>query len=137
MAAVAGAVALAVGNDRLFGRLCEAIGVPELARDPRFLTNADRVEHVDELGVALEAVFGTRPAAEWIETLRAAAVPAGPINDVSEAWALAERLGLSPVDAATGVPNPPLRLSGSRPEVRLPPPALDAHGEEIRRWLKG
>jgi crotonobetainyl-CoA:carnitine CoA-transferase CaiB-like acyl-CoA transferase len=128
--------ALAVGNDRLFGRLCQAIGVPELARDPRFLTNADRVEHVDELGAALEGVFGTRPAAEWIETLRAAAVPAGPINDVGEAWALAERLGLSPVDAATGVPNPPLRVGGERPPVRLPPPALDEHGDAIRAWLR-
>jgi crotonobetainyl-CoA:carnitine CoA-transferase CaiB-like acyl-CoA transferase len=95
------------------------------------------VEHVEALGEALGAIFATRDAAHWIETLRAAAVPVGPINDVSEAWALAAELGLAPVDEATGVPNPPLRLSGSRPEVRLPPPALDAHGEEIRRWLKG
>lgn len=129
--------ALAVGNDRLFRRLCEAIGAPALADDPRFLTNSDRVEHVESLAGELDGVFATRPADHWIETLRAAAVPVGPINEVSEAWALADRLGLSPVDAATGVPNPPLRLSGSRPEVRLPPPSLDEHGDEIRSWLRG
>ena len=127
--------ALAVGNDRLFRRLCEAIGAPALAGDPRFATNSDRVEHVESLGEALGAIFATRNAGHWIETLRAAAVPVGPINDVSEAWALAGSLGLSPVDPVTGVPNPPLRLSGERPAVRLPPPALDEHGDEIRRWL--
>jgi crotonobetainyl-CoA:carnitine CoA-transferase CaiB-like acyl-CoA transferase len=129
--------AVAAGNDRLFRRLCEAVGEPALADDPRFLTNADRVEHVESLGEALNARFATRTAQEWIEALRAASVPVGPINDVAEAWAFAESLGLSPVDAATGVPAPPLRLSGSRPEVRLAPPALDEHGDEIRRWLKG
>jgi crotonobetainyl-CoA:carnitine CoA-transferase CaiB-like acyl-CoA transferase len=128
--------AVAAGNDRLFRRLCEAVGDPALADDARFLTNADRVEHVEALAAALDARFATGTAEHWIETLRAAAVPVGPINDVAEAWALAESLGLSPVDAATGVPNPPLRLSGSRPEVRLAPPALDEHGEEIRRWLR-
>ena len=127
--------ALAVGNDRLFRRLCEAIGAPALADDPRFASNSDRVEHVESLGQELGAIFAGRDAAHWIETLRAAAVPVGPINDVSEAWALADSLGLSSVDAATGVPNPPLRLSGARPEVRLPPPALDEHGDDIRRWL--
>ena len=127
--------ALAVGNDRLFRRLCEAIGAPELAADARFATNSDRVQHVEALGEALNAIFATRDASEWIEILRAAAVPVGPINDVSEAWALADRLGLSPVDAATGVPNPPLRIGGERPGVRLPPPALDEHGDDIRAWL--
>ena len=129
--------ALAVGNDRLFRRLCEAIGTPALADDPRFATNADRVEHVESLADALNAVFAARPAQAWIETLRAAAVPVGPINEVSEAWALAERLGLSPVDAATGVPAPPLRIDGERPPVRSGPPALDADGEAIRAWLSG
>jgi crotonobetainyl-CoA:carnitine CoA-transferase CaiB-like acyl-CoA transferase len=55
--------AVAAGNDRLFARLCEAIGRPELADDPRFATNAARVEHVDALAGELQAVFGTRPAA--------------------------------------------------------------------------
>ena len=66
----------------------------------------------------------TRPAAEWIDALRAAAVPAGPINDVAEAFALAESLGMEPVGEAGGLPlpTPPLRLDGERPPIRRPPP---------------
>src|SRR5687767_1011548 len=78
-------IAVAVGNDRLFARLCEAVGLPELAADERFATNAARVEHVDALAERLEAVFRTRPAAEWVQALRAANVPVGPINGVDEA----------------------------------------------------
>src|SRR5215210_3893803 len=124
--------ALAVGNDRLFARLCEAIGRPELAEDERFATNTARVAHLDALDEALGAVFRTRPAAHWVEILRAAAVPVGPINRVSEAYALAASLGLEPVAEADGVPL-------ARPAVgtlRRRPPRLDEHGEEIRAWLR-
>src|SRR5215203_2595003 len=130
-------VAIAVGNDRLFGRLCDAVGLPELPDDPRFATNSARVAHADELAERLEAVLRTRPAAEWVAALRAAAVPAGQINDVAEAFALAESLGMEPVTEVGGypLPTPPLRLDGERPPVRRPPPALDEHGAELRAWL--
>ncbi len=124
--------ALAVGNDRLFERLWAALG---LEPDERFATNTGRVAHVDDLAARLNAVFATRPADSWLEVLRDAGVPAGPINDVPEAFALAEALGMAPVD--DGVPAPPLRLDGERPAVRRPPPGLDADGEELRRWLRG
>ncbi len=129
--------AVAAGNDRLFARLCEAVGLPALAADPRFATNAARVANVDALGAALEAVFRTRDAAHWVAALRAAGVPVGPINRVDEAFALAAELGLEPTDDRHGVPvaTPPLRLDGARPPVRRPPPALDEHGVEIRAWL--
>jgi crotonobetainyl-CoA:carnitine CoA-transferase CaiB-like acyl-CoA transferase len=132
-------IALAVGNDRLFGRLCEALGLGELARDARFATNSARVAHADELAERLEAVLRTKPADEWFDALRAAAVPAGPINDVAEAFALADALGMQVVVEAAGypLPAPPLRLDGERPQVRLPPPRLDEHGDELRRWLRG
>src|SRR3954471_14189200 len=123
--------ALAVGNDRLFGRLCDAIGRPELASDERFATNSARVANLDALGDALEAVFRTRPADHWVEVLRAANVPVGPINRVSEAYALAESLGLAPVQEVDGLPL-------ARPPVGTPrhrPPRLDEHGDEIRAWL--
>jgi crotonobetainyl-CoA:carnitine CoA-transferase CaiB-like acyl-CoA transferase len=130
-------IALAVGNDRLFGRLCDALGLPELPADERFATNSARVAHADELAELLEAVLRTRPADDWFDALRAAAVPAGPINDVAEAFALAESLGMEPVREAGGypLPAPPLRLDGERPPIRRPPPRLDEHGEELRRWL--
>ena len=131
-------IALAVGNDRLFGRLCEALGLPELPLDQRFATNSARVEHADELAELLERVLRTRPADVWFDKLRAAAVPAGPINDVAEAFALAESLAMEPVVEAAGYPlaSPPLRLDGERPAVRRPPPRLDEHGDELREWLK-
>jgi crotonobetainyl-CoA:carnitine CoA-transferase CaiB-like acyl-CoA transferase len=132
-------IALAVGNDRLFGRLCDALGLPALTADVRFATNSARVEHADALAELLEAELRKRPADEWFDVLRAAAVPAGPINDVAEAFGLAESLAMAPVVEAGGYPlaAPPLRLDGERPEVRLPPPRLDEHGDELRRWLSG
>jgi crotonobetainyl-CoA:carnitine CoA-transferase CaiB-like acyl-CoA transferase len=129
--------AVAVGNDRLFARLCEAIGRPELVADERFATNTARVAHVDALGTLLGAAFATDDAATWVERLRAANVPAGLINGVDEAWALADALGMEAVADVDGIPlaQPPLRLDGDRPPVRRRPPRLDEHGEEIRAWL--
>ena len=125
--------AVAAGNDRLFARLCEAIGLPDLPADERFATNTARVEHIAELGDALEAVFREQPAAHWVETLRAANVPVGPINDVAEAYAMAEELGLQPILEADGVPlaRPPVGT------LRRRPPRLDEHGDDIRAWLRG
>jgi crotonobetainyl-CoA:carnitine CoA-transferase CaiB-like acyl-CoA transferase len=131
--------AVAVGNDRLFARLCAAVGLHELAGDPRFATNEARVENVDALGEAFEAVFRSLPADHWLDRLRAAGVPVGPINRVDEAFALADELGMEPTDDTHRVPliTPPLRLDGERPPIHRPPPKLDEHGEEIRAWLAG
>src|SRR5215212_7838406 len=96
--------AVAVGNDRLFARLCEAIGLPDLAADPRFATNEARVANVDALAERLNAVFRSQPAAHWVDALRAASVPVGPINRVDEAFALAAELGMEPIDASQRVP---------------------------------
>src|SRR6185436_11809078 len=71
-------LAVAVGNDRIFARLCETLGLPGLATDERFATNSERVAHADELAALLEAVLRTRPAADWAVALTANAVPAGP-----------------------------------------------------------
>jgi crotonobetainyl-CoA:carnitine CoA-transferase CaiB-like acyl-CoA transferase len=130
--------AVAAGNDRLFARLCEAVGLPELAGDPRFATNEARVANVDALADRLESVFRTRPADHWVSALRAAGVPVGPINLVDEAFALAAELGLEPTEDHAGLPliRPPLHLDGERPPIRLPPPRLDEHGAEIRAWLE-
>ena len=93
--------------------------------------------NVDALAERFEAVFRTRPAEHWVAALRAAAVPVGLINRVDEAFALAEELGLEPVDESHGTPlvTPPLRLDGERPPITRPPPKLDEHGREVREWL--
>jgi crotonobetainyl-CoA:carnitine CoA-transferase CaiB-like acyl-CoA transferase len=131
-------IAIAAANDRLFARLATALGLPELAADERFATNTARVANVDALVERLSAVLVTQPAAHWVRELRAASVPVGPINEVDEAFALAEELGLEPTDERDGVPlvRPPLRIDGERPAIRARPPRLDEHGADLRAWLE-
>jgi crotonobetainyl-CoA:carnitine CoA-transferase CaiB-like acyl-CoA transferase len=137
-AAADGDFAVAVGNDAIFARLCGVIGRPELAGDARFHTNAARLAHRDELGAELQAAFATGAAAEWVAALSAAGVPAGPINDVAEAFALAASLGLDPVDETDGVRTvcSPLRLGATPAAVSRRAPRLGEHSDEIRAWLR-
>jgi formyl-CoA transferase len=132
-----GDFAVAVGNDAIFARLCAAIGRPELAGDERFATNAARLERREELGAILEAAFAGSTAADWVQQLSEAGVPAGPINDVGGAFAFAEALGLEPVwevDGVRGVRSP-LRFSDTPTAARRRPPALGEHDDELRAWL--
>jgi crotonobetainyl-CoA:carnitine CoA-transferase CaiB-like acyl-CoA transferase len=136
-------LALAVGSDRLFGLLAEVIGGPHLAADPRFGSNASRVEHRSALGAELETLLAARPAAEWVTELRASGVPAGLVNDIAEAFAEAGELGLEPVvetERTDGERIPtvrsPIDLSGTPVVVRSAPPRLGEHETEIRRWLE-
>jgi crotonobetainyl-CoA:carnitine CoA-transferase CaiB-like acyl-CoA transferase len=122
---------VAVGNDGQFGRLCRVLGLPEAA------TNADRVSNRDALAELLERALAARGAADWVDALASAGVPCGLVNDVGEAFALAERLGLGPVVAAGGVPQvaDPIRLSSTPASYRLAPPALGEHTAEVLGWL--
>jgi crotonobetainyl-CoA:carnitine CoA-transferase CaiB-like acyl-CoA transferase len=126
-----GELVLAVGNDRQFGVLCEALGAPQLAAEERFATNPARVERREELRPLLETALAARPASEWVELLRARRVPAGEVNDVGGAFAFAERIGLEPIveinredGAPVRLPRSPIRLSKTPPTYRLPPPRL-------------
>ncbi|MFC7796326.1 CaiB/BaiF CoA transferase family protein [Streptomyces cinereoruber] len=126
---------LAVGNDRQFRALCERIGLPELAGDARFATNAARVAHREELAAALAGPLGTRTADDWFEELTAAGVPCGPINDLADAFGLADRLGLAPrvPESAVGpgqVANP-IRLGATPPSYRSAPPRLGEHTDAV------
>ena len=106
---------VAVGNDGQFARLCRALGRDELAADPRFATNAGRVTNRDELAALLEEALAARGAADWVAALAEAGVPCGLVNDVGEAFALAQRLGLDPVADAGGIPRWPIRSACRRP----------------------
>jgi crotonobetainyl-CoA:carnitine CoA-transferase CaiB-like acyl-CoA transferase len=128
-----GELVLAVGNDRQFAILCELIGAPELATDARFATNADRVTHRDELRTALIARLSARPAVEWAETLTDARVPAGVVNDVAGAFALAQAIGLDPIvpvpradgsGTTVALTRNPIGLSRTPPTYRSAPPPL-------------
>jgi len=129
---------LAVGNDGQFGKLCAVLGRPEWAADERYVTNPQRVTHREALFEDLAGVLATRPADEWFAALAAAGVPAGPINDLAGAVALADSLGLAPVADAGGVPTiaHPVGFSATPASYRLPPPALGADTAEVLRSLE-
>jgi crotonobetainyl-CoA:carnitine CoA-transferase CaiB-like acyl-CoA transferase len=137
-AAADGEFAVAVGNDAIFARLCRVIDRPELAGDDRYATNVARMAHRDALAGELEATFAGAPAADWVRDLGAAGVPAGPINDIAEAFAFAADLGLEPVDETDGVRTvrSPLRLGATPAAVSRRPPRLGEHSDEIRAWLR-
>jgi crotonobetainyl-CoA:carnitine CoA-transferase CaiB-like acyl-CoA transferase len=136
-----GDLIITAGNSGQFRKLVEVLGVPGLADDPRFARNEDRTANRDELRPLLVERLRTRTTMEWFGDIIAAGVPCGPINSVDAGVAFADDVGLDPVvsvgDGASAVPSVrnPVRLSQTPPDYRLPPPALDEHGEEIRRWL--
>ncbi|MCX5388796.1 CaiB/BaiF CoA-transferase family protein [Streptomyces sp. NBC_00094] len=126
---------LAVGTDRQFRTLCERLGRPELADDPRFATNTARVAHREELVPALAGPLATRTADGWFEELTAAGVPCGPINDLAAAFDLADRLGLAPrvpeSEAGPGQVVNPIRLDATPPSYRSAPPRLGEHTDGL------
>ena len=89
-----GAIAIAVGSERQWPRLCAAVGVPGLAADPRFATNGARVERRSELRPILAARFAERTSADWLAALDAAEIPCGPINDILAAFESPEAVAL-------------------------------------------
>lgn len=132
-----GDLIVVAGNDRQFRRLTESLGCPELAADDRFSSVGLRNENREELRPLLLERLASRSAQEWFSVLSEAGVPCGPINDVREGVELADELGLEPVVDAGGIPSVrnPIRMSATPPRYDLPPPALDAHGDEVRAWL--
>jgi crotonobetainyl-CoA:carnitine CoA-transferase CaiB-like acyl-CoA transferase len=127
-----GDLMIGAGNDEQFARLCDAIG---LEPDARFATNELRVATRAALREALEQRLRTAPRAQWQEALRAANVPAGPVQTIGEAFSLAESLGLDVVDETDGMRTVafPARLSRTPARVRRRPPELGEHSDELRR----
>ena len=126
-----GELVLAVGNDRQFAALADVLGAPALAEDRRFATNPSRVEHRGALREELVERLAARAAREWAQELTAARVPAGVVNDVGQAFALAEQLGLGPIVALPlseggeiRLPRNPIGLSRTPPSYRSAPPPL-------------
>ncbi len=133
---------LAAGNDRMFQRTCEVLGMPELARDERFATNEARVRHRESLVPILAEAFRRRPAAEWLAALEAAGVPSSPVLRMDEVFATpeGERMVQEVRDPVRGVLRlvaDPIRLDGELPPVRMPPPRLGEHTEQVLGELPG
>ncbi|GAA2207457.1 CaiB/BaiF CoA-transferase family protein [Nonomuraea monospora] len=134
---------VAAANDGQFRKLCEVLGIPEVADDPRFERNADRTARREELRPLLVERLVTRGADEWFALLVEAGVPSGPINTIDGGFAVAERFGLEPVvvvgegERAVPTTRHPIRFSETPAGYALPPPELDEHGAELRKWLEG
>jgi crotonobetainyl-CoA:carnitine CoA-transferase CaiB-like acyl-CoA transferase len=126
-----GQIVLAVGNDRQFAALCDVLGLPELATDPRFARNSARVTNRTALREMLGRALSNDPARDLVQRLTAARVPAGVVNDLRAAFGLAEELGLDPTVAIRRkdgselrLTRNPIGLSESPPRYRTPPPRL-------------
>ena len=132
-----GNLIVAIGNDRQFRKLCDALEVPELADDARFATVGQRNDNREQLRPLLLTRLASRSAQDWFTIFSAAGIPCGPINDVRGGVELAGRLGLEPVVMAGDIPTVrnPIRMSVTPARYDLPPPALDADGDAVRAWL--
>lgn len=128
-----GELMVAAGNDRLFAALCEALEVAELATDPRFATNPDRVERREELASLLGERFAAETRATWLDRLEGAGVPAAPVQDVAEVAGHEQTAALDILQQLGGAVAPALSLSidGDRVRHRSSPPALGAHTAEV------
>ena len=133
-----GELAVAVGSERQWPRLCEAIGLPGLAADARFATNGDRVVNRADLRPILASRFATRSTSDWTEVLGAADIPCGPINDVVAAFASpqarAREMSVDvdhPVLGAVRQVGLPFRLSATPATIRTAPPLLGEHTDAV------
>jgi len=139
-----GYFAIAAGNHRLWVAVCEAVGLPQLPGDPRFLTTADRARHQEALKDILETRFRERTVDDWIAVFKDAGVPHARINSYSSALADPQVVHMQwvqdlslPGGAHTRTFVSPLRLDGQGLPVRLHPPALGEHTESIRAECSG
>ncbi len=131
-----GPIIVAAGNDRLFAKLAGALGHPEWATEPRFASNAARVAHKPELLAQIAEIMLTRSKGEWMDRLEAAGVPCAPINTLPEAIVLPQTIALGMLQRVPGeelsLVGLPVSFDGVRPEIRLAPPKLGEHNDEIR-----
>lgn len=137
-----GHIVLAVGNDEQFKRFAEALGRPELAHDPRYIKNVDRVRNLDTLHPLICEKFLEKPLDEWIEILGAHQVPCGPINTIPRVFAdeqvkHREMIRSLPHPLSGTVPQvvSPMRFANAPLTFDRPPPLLGEHSDDIRAEL--
>ena len=135
-----GHMIVAVGNDSQFAKFCEVAGQSSIAKDPRFTRNADRVRHRATLVPVLAALMKARSRSDWLESLEAAKVPCGPINDLADVFAdphiRAREMMVQmqhPLAGRVTLVASPIKLSATPVQYRRPPPLLGEHTAELLR----
>jgi crotonobetainyl-CoA:carnitine CoA-transferase CaiB-like acyl-CoA transferase len=133
-----GHIILAVGNDTQFASFCRVAGRPELAEDSRFKTNPERVKHRPVLVPIVQQIVRERTSRDWIDTLEAASVPCGPINNMREVFEnpqVRHRGMRVEIPHSCGAPCPtvasPMRFSATPVEHTVAPPLLGQHTREV------
>src|SRR3990172_5410597 len=138
-----GHIILAVGNDGQYAAFCRVAGRPELADDPRFRANPDRVKNRAVLVRIVREIMGTRTKQQWADALEAAGVPCGPINNYAEVF---ENEQVRHRGLRVDIPHPlgavptvasPMRFSATPVEYKVPPPRLGQHTREVLNGLLG
>lgn len=137
-----GHLVVAIRQETLWKQMCEALEQPHLADDPRFKTNAGRVKHRDLLIPILADVFRQRSVADWLQRLRAAGVPASPVNHLDGAFAepsVNEREMIveyeHPEVGRVRLPGNPIKMSGVDTTISTPAPGLGEHTDEVLRQV--
>lgn len=132
-----GHLILAVGNDSQFARFGTLAGYPDWGSDPRFATNAARIENRADLTPEIARIMASQTTAHWVEALEAASIPHGPINNIGQALADPQAVHRGLVTDAGGRPAiaSPLRLSDSVPDAGTAPPVLGADTLDVLRRL--
>jgi crotonobetainyl-CoA:carnitine CoA-transferase CaiB-like acyl-CoA transferase len=133
---------LAVGNDSQYAKFCEVAGRPDLAADPHFARNQDRVRNRALLVPTLEEIMKGRSKSDWLAALEAAKVPCGAINNLAEVFCdpqVHERGMVTqwqhPLQPALRLVSSPIKLSATPVRQHLPPPLLGQHTDEVLREL--
>ncbi|MBV8521097.1 MAG: CoA transferase [Acetobacteraceae bacterium] len=140
-----GYVMLSIGNDPTFARFCNEFGLEALLSDPRYATNAARVQNRQRVTETLTPVMKQHPTHWWVERLEALKIGCGPINTLKEVFADPQVQARAIV---VEMPHPvapegvkvianPVRLSETPPDYRLPPPLLGQHTEDVLRERLG
>ena len=126
-------IIIAVGNDRQFARLAEMCGHPEWVGDERFASNGARVANREAMVGLVSESIRQKPAAEWLDQLETAGIPAGPINRISQALEDVQAQHREMVRTIAGTPlvGSPIRIDAQRADSDLPPPALGEHTDQV------
>jgi len=137
-----GYIVVATREDSFWRTLCGVLERPELGADPRFATNAERCRNREVLVPALERIFAARTVDDWMERLRAAQVPAAPVNHLDGAFGeapVAERGMILEYDhpdvGRVRVPGNPIKMSEAPDTPSRPAPRLGEHTEKVLREL--
>jgi crotonobetainyl-CoA:carnitine CoA-transferase CaiB-like acyl-CoA transferase len=137
-------IIIAVGNDSQYAKFCTVANIPELATNPLFATNQNRVRNRAQLVPILESVMRARTKADWLAALEDARVPCGPINNLAEVFAdpnTAARQMVNhwphPLQPDLKLVSSPMKLSATPVRTDLPPPLLGQHTADVLREVLG